>query len=128
MAAHTLKALPLALLLTVVASSASAQALGVGDEPADIAPRIWLHPPVFESFTELAGDVVVIKSWGKDAVPSIREMAAVNKLHETPGVHVVSLYDQAHQLKDISTVIAEHKITYPIAFESFREVGYVTNS
>lgn len=128
MAAHTLKALPLALLVALLSSSASAQTLGVGDEPADITPRIWLHPPVFESFSELAGDVVVIKSWGKDSVPSIREMAAVNKLHETPGVHVVSLYDQVHELKEISTLISEHKITYPIAFDSFREAGYVTNS
>jgi hypothetical protein len=38
--------------------------LQVGDDAPDFAPRNWINPPIWESFAELRGDVILLKAWG----------------------------------------------------------------
>jgi hypothetical protein len=44
----------------------AAQGLEVGADAAEFKPNYWLNPPVFRSFEDLRGDVVLIKAWGKN--------------------------------------------------------------
>ncbi|MCA8913462.1 MAG: hypothetical protein KDB82_17310 [Planctomycetes bacterium] len=62
-----LRTLCLAALLALMVAPAFAQEtkeLKVGDKVADFTPRDWINQPTFESFSELKGDVIVLKAWG----------------------------------------------------------------
>jgi hypothetical protein len=52
-----------ALLLAGIPLSAQ---VNVGDDAPDIKPEYWINPPTWSSLSELRGDVVMIKAWGKN--------------------------------------------------------------
>ena len=43
-----------------------ANEIKVGDDVVDFTPRDWINQPTFQSFSELKGDVILIKAWGID--------------------------------------------------------------
>lgn len=61
-----LRTLLLGALLLAFAAPVIAQddAIEVGDDVVDLTPRNWINPPFYQSFSELKGDVILIKSWG----------------------------------------------------------------
>ncbi|MCA8945877.1 MAG: hypothetical protein KDB29_06605 [Planctomycetes bacterium] len=57
----------LSAMLALLAVPAFAQddgALKVGDDVAEFTPRDWINQPTFQSFSELKGDVILLKAWG----------------------------------------------------------------
>ena len=54
----------------------------------------------------------------------MRQLPHMNELHETPGLHVYTLYSQVHALPEIREIIDKHSVRYPIAMDSFLDVGY----
>ncbi len=48
----------------------------------------------------------------------------MNEYHEKPGLHIVTLYAQVHELAEVEELVTKHKIKYPIAMNGFWEVGY----
>lgn len=48
----------------------------------------------------------------------------MNKYHDTPGLHVVTLYAQTHKLEEIEELVEKHSIKYPIALNGFWDEGY----
>lgn len=58
----------------------------------------------------------------------MRQLPHMNELHETPGLHVFTLYAQVHKLSEIQEIIDKHGIKYPIAMDGFPEVGYDTSA
>jgi hypothetical protein len=68
-----LRTLMLSALLALIGAPLFAQeappeptepGLKVGDDATDFAPRNWINQPVWESFAELRGDVILLKAWG----------------------------------------------------------------
>lgn len=69
-----LRTLAFSALLALFAAPAFAQdtpetepeatGLKVGDDAPDFSPRNWINQPVWESFSELRGDVILLKAWG----------------------------------------------------------------
>jgi len=55
----------LGAVLALIAAPAFAQ-IKVGDDVADFTPRNIINAPSYTSFTELKGDVILIKAWGKN--------------------------------------------------------------
>lgn len=104
------------LLVALLCAPLCAQ-VKVGDKAPDIAPLNWINTPVFQSFDELEGDVVFLKAWGINCTTSMKELADVNKLAETPGLHVVTFYAQAHKLEQIEEVVKANNIKYPISLD-----------
>lgn len=54
----------------------------------------------------------------------MRQLPHMNELAAKPGVHVVTLYAQVHQLEEIEEIVTKHDIKYPLAMDSFWEAGY----
>jgi len=48
----------------------------------------------------------------------------MNELHARPGLHILSLYAQVHELAAIEAIIERHSIEYPIAMDGFWSEGY----
>ena len=103
--------------------------LKVGDDAPDFTPRNWINPPAWESFSELKGDVILLKAWGINCVPCMRQLPHMNELNATPGLHVVGLYAQIHTLEEIEAVVEKHEIEYPLTADGdlFNNAGYVTD-
>lgn len=51
-------------LLAVPALAQDSGVLKVGDDVADFTPRSWINQPAYQSFSELKGDVILLKAWG----------------------------------------------------------------
>jgi tetratricopeptide (TPR) repeat protein len=54
----------------------------------------------------------------------MRQLPHMNELAAKPGVHVVTLYAQVHQLEEVEEIVSKNNIKYPIAMDSFWEAGY----
>lgn len=54
----------------------------------------------------------------------MRQLPQMNEYHETPGLHVVSIYAQVHTLEEIDAVVEKFGIKYPIAMDGAWELGY----
>ncbi len=54
------------LLVLLACAPLAAQELMVGAKAPEIPSRNWINPPTWGSLAELQGDVVLIKSWGKN--------------------------------------------------------------
>ncbi|MBK8206583.1 MAG: redoxin domain-containing protein [Planctomycetes bacterium] len=104
------------LLIALLCAPLCAQ-VKVGDDAPDFSPRNWINPPTFNSFDELAGDVILLKAWGINCTGSMSQLDATNKLAQTPGLHVVTFYAQTHKLEQIEAVVKSNNITYPIALD-----------
>ncbi|MBZ0137431.1 MAG: hypothetical protein K8I27_13775 [Planctomycetes bacterium] len=52
-------------VLALVAAPAFAQ-VKVGDDVPEFTPRNLINTPSYRSFSELKGDVILIKAWGKN--------------------------------------------------------------
>jgi hypothetical protein len=68
-----IRTLTLSALLALISTPLLAQdtppeptesGLKVGDEAPDFTPRNWINRPLWDSFAELKGDVIVLKAWG----------------------------------------------------------------
>ncbi len=114
------------LLITMLCAPLAAQGTQATPAP-ELATRYWINPPTFSALQDLRGDVVLIKAWGKNCKDSMRQLPDMNRYAATPGLHVVTLYAQAHKLEEIEALVKEHDIKYPIALDGFMEVGYAPN-
>ncbi|MCB9932860.1 MAG: hypothetical protein H6841_05485, partial [Planctomycetes bacterium] len=54
----------------------------------------------------------------------MRQLPHMNDLAAKPGVHVVTLYAQVHQLEEVEEIVTKNGIKYPIAMDSFWEAGF----
>ncbi len=113
--------LPLALLLC---SPLFAAELKVGDDVAEFTPNNWVNPPTYASFEELRGDVILFFAWGINSDAAVKAISGVNNAAKKPGIHVVSLYRHLHAFADLEAAVKKHKITWPIALDSFFPAGY----
>lgn len=61
-----MKLLLAAFLLGLVSAPLAAQETGlkVGDDAVDIEVSYWVNTPAVPHFSELKGDVILLKSWG----------------------------------------------------------------
>ncbi len=98
--------------------------LKVGDDVADFTPNNWVNPPTWSSFEELRGDVILFFAWGINSDAAVKAISGVNSVAKKPGVHVVSLYRHLHKFEDLEAAVTKHKITWPIALDSFYPAGY----
>lgn len=55
----------LGAVLALLAAPAFAQ-VKVGDDVPEFTPRNVINTPAYTSFSELRGDVILIKAWGKN--------------------------------------------------------------
>ena len=114
----------LLLAAALMAAPLCAEPLKVGDPVAEFAPNNWLIPPVYGAFEDLKGDVILFYAWNKDSEAAVKQLPALNTLAAKPGMHVVSLYTGVHKFADLEALVAQHKIAYPIALDSFWPAGY----
>jgi hypothetical protein len=102
----------------------AAEELKVGDDVADFTPNNWVNPPTWGSFEELRGDVILFFAWGINSEAAVKAISGVNSATKKPGVHVVSLYRHLHKFEELEAAVTKHKITWPIALDSFYPAGY----
>jgi hypothetical protein len=50
----------------------------------------------------------------------------MNEYHDKPGLHVITLYAQTHELTEIDELVTKHNIKYPVAFDIAWSSGYQT--
>lgn len=105
------------LTFSLMTAPVFAQGLAVGDDVADLECRNWINQPAWASFSELKGDVILVRAWGLDNVPSMRQLSEMNDHAKKPGLHVVSLYAQVHKLSQIEDVVTKNSIKYPVALD-----------
>lgn len=104
------------LLIALLCAPLCAQ-VKVGDDAPDCSPTNWINPPIAQSFDELEGDVIFLKAWGINCTTSMKELADVNKMAATHGLHVITFYAQAHKLEQIEEVVKANNIQYPISLD-----------
>ncbi len=58
--------LPALLMACVPLAAQDVAEVKVGDPAPEIQATNWINPPTWSSMSELHGDVVMIKAWGKN--------------------------------------------------------------
>jgi len=117
----------LSLALVALCAPAFAAELKVGDDVVDFWPNNWVNPPTIAKFEQWRGDVILFKAWNKDSEPCLNHLPAMNELAAKPGVHVVTLYTGVHKFAELEALVEKHKISYPIALDSFWPAGYAAS-
>lgn len=118
----------LLLAIALLCAPLLAEPLKVGDDAADFEAQNWMNPPARSSFAEWRGDVILFFAWNKDSEAAVKQLPAVNLHAAKPGLHVIGLYTGVHKFAELEAAIAKHKITYPMALDSFWPAGYAATT
>ena len=105
-------------LLALCCAPAFAQVPDVGDLAPDLAVTRWLDTPQRGTLAEFAGEVVMLKAWGIDCGPCVKQLPHLNELHEKygkKGLHIIGLYAQLHPVDQLQKFVKDHDIKFPQA-------------